>query len=200
MTRKHKISETLDAIYDACFRHFGPLYWWPADTPFEVCVGAVLTPNTSWKNVVKAINNLKESSMLNADAIHDSDETDLARTIKPSGYYNIKAKRLKRFVSHLVNEHGGDLNSLFAGSIEDLRNELLSIHGVGKETADSIILYAAEKPIFVVDAYTKRILVRHGLTHEDAEYDEIRSLFQRNLPQDVGTVQGMPRAACRGWK
>jgi endonuclease III related protein len=179
------MSETLEAIYDACFKHFGPLKWWPADTPFEVCVGAVLTQNTSWKNVVKAINNLKELSMLNADSIHNTEEANLALIIKPSGYFNIKAKRLKKFVSHLVNEHRGDLNSLFSSSVEDLRRELLSIYGVGKETADSIILYASEMPIFVVDSYTKRILVRHGLVHEDAEYDEIRSVFERNLPQDV---------------
>ena len=139
----------------ACFGHRN---WWPGDSPLEVCVGAVLTQNTSWKNVVKAIDNLKAASALDLFRIYELSHEELAELIHPAGYYNVKAIRLRNLVSHIVEKHKGDLDSLFSLPVDQLREELLSVKGVGKETADSIILYAANKPIFVVDAYTKRVL------------------------------------------
>ncbi|MGB6064866.1 MAG: endonuclease III domain-containing protein [Desulfomonilaceae bacterium] len=172
-------------MYRALVERFGPRNWWPANSPFEVCVGAVLTQNTSWKNVAKAINNLKAADVLDPFTIYGTSHEELSELIRPAGYYNVKAVRLRNFVNHLVERHGGDLESLFSNPIAPLRAELLSIKGIGKETADSIILYAAHKPIFVVDAYTVRILYRHGLVTQNADYDTIRQLFETNLPSDV---------------
>jgi endonuclease III related protein len=175
----------LVAMYRAMFDRFGHRNWWPADSPFEVCVGAVLTQNTAWKNVEKAINNLKARSALDAFAVHKLSPEELAEHIRPSGYYNVKARRLKSFVDHLFEKHSGSLDSLFSQSVWDLRNELLSIKGIGQETADSIVLYAAQKSIFVVDAYTRRILFRHGLISKKEDYQAIQRLFQGNLPLDM---------------
>ncbi len=172
-------------MYRALRERFGPRNWWPANSPFEVCVGAVLTQNTSWNNVAKAIGNLKAAGVLDPFTIYRTAHEELSEIIRPAGYYNVKALRLRNFVNHLVEKHGGDLESLFSKLIVLLRAELLSIKGIGKETADSIILYAAGKPIFVVDAYTKRIFYRHGLVTENADYDTIRQLFETNLPSDV---------------
>lgn len=171
--------------YAALRARFGHRNWWPADTPFEVCVGAVLTQNTAWRNVVKAIDNLKQASALDPIVIYRTPIDELARLIRPAGYYNVKAVRLHNLVAHLVENHQGDLSSLFSAPIESLREELLSIKGVGKETADSIILYASGKPIFVVDAYTKRVLERHGLITERADYDSVQRLFHSSLPLDA---------------
>ncbi len=171
--------------YAALQARFGHRNWWPADTPFEVCVGAVLTQNTAWKNVVKAIDNLKHASALDPFVIYSLPVNELAQLIRPAGYYNVKAARLRNLIDQLVENHIGDLNSLFLAPVVSLREELLSIKGIGKETADSIILYAASKPIFVVDAYTKRVLERHGLITEKANYDSIQRLFHSNLPLDV---------------
>lgn len=178
-------SELLLGFYEAMYARFGHRNWWPGDSPFEVCVGAVLTQNTSWKNVEKAIENLKSGDALDPASIYALSQEELAVLIRPSGYYNIKAARLKNFVSHLAERHAGNLNSLISASAGDLRNELLRINGIGKETADSIILYAAEKPVFVVDAYTKRVLFRHGIISEKEEYDRVQDLFHRSLPRDV---------------
>jgi endonuclease III related protein len=177
--------ELIMQMYEALLARFGHRKWWPGDSPFEVCVGAVLTQNTSWKNVARAIDNLKEASALNPAEIYNLSQEELARLIRPSGYFNVKAARLKNFVAHLVERHHADLDSLFTAPTALLREELLSIKGIGKETADSIILYAAEKPIFVVDAYTRRVLHRHGLISEKEEYDAIQDMFHRNLPRDV---------------
>jgi endonuclease-3 related protein len=144
----------------------------------------VLTQNTAWKNVVKAIDNLKSASLLDPIAISGTPREELAEIIRPAGYYNVKAKRIRNFVDHLVEKYGGDLDRLFSLPVKNLRMELLAINGVGKETADSIILYAADKPIFVVDAYTKRVLHRHDLIGENADYDTIQDLFHRNLLRD----------------
>jgi endonuclease-3 related protein len=183
--KRISVRKLLMDYYFAMSAKFGHRNWWPADTPFEVCVGAILTQNTAWKNVVKAIDNLKQASALDPVAIYRMPIDELARLIRPAGYYNVKAVRLHNLVAHLVENHQGDLSSLFSEPIESLREELLSIKGVGKETADSIILYAAGKPIFVVDAYTKRVLERHGLIAERADYDSIQKLFHSNLPSDV---------------
>jgi endonuclease-3 related protein len=171
--------------YAALHARFGHRNWWPADSPFEVCVGAILTQNTAWKNVAKAINNLKQASVLDPLIIYSMPAEELAQLIRPAGYYNVKAVRLGNFIAQIVEKHGGDLSSLFSVPLEPLREELLSINGIGKETADSIILYAAGKPIFVVDAYTKRVLERHKMIDEKADYDSIQRLFHTHLPRDA---------------
>ena len=175
----------LMTMYRALFERFGPRHWWPANSPFEVCVGAILTQNTSWKNVAKAIDSLKAADRLDPIKILRTNHEELAQLIKPAGYFNVKATRLRNFVNLLVEKHGGDLDSLFSAPLAKLREELLSVKGIGKETADSIILYAANKPIFVVDAYTKRVLYRHGLVSENADYDVMQSMLEANLPLDV---------------
>ena len=179
------IESKLRHLYELLYERFGHRNWWPAESPFEVCVGAILTQNTSWKNVEKAISNLKGSDRLDALRLYQTPVNEIATIIRPAGYFNVKSKRLKNFISHLVERHGGSLSKMFEASIEDLRTELLSINGVGRETADSMILYAANKPIFVVDVYTRRTLERHGLIIEKADYDEIRELFESNLKPDV---------------
>lgn len=184
---KNRVSlrKLLMDYYAALSARFGHRNWWPADTPFEVCVGAVLTQNTSWKNVVKAIDNLKNASSLDPFVIYRMPVDELVQLIRPAGYYNIKAARLRNLIAHLVDNHQGDLSSLFSAPVDCLREELLAIKGVGKETADSIMLYAAGKPIFVVDAYTKRVLERHGLITDKADYDSVQRLFHSNLPLDL---------------
>lgn len=177
--------DVLLSMYQVLRARFGHRKWWPGDSPFEVCVGAILTQNTSWKNVVKAMDNIKAVSALAPEKIHNLSHDELAELIRPAGYYNVKARRLRNFVDHLVEQHSGDLACLFAPAVEPLRHELLSINGIGKETADSMILYAAGKPIFVVDAYTKRVLHRHDMIDESADYDAIQELFHRHLDSDV---------------
>jgi endonuclease-3 related protein len=175
----------LGMIYRLLLERFGHRNWWPAEGPFEVCVGAILTQNTSWKNVEKAIGNLKRADCLDPFRLDAISADDLATLIRPAGYFNIKAKRLKNFITRLVSRHGGSLDSMFDSSLQELRTELLSINGVGKETADSMILYAANKPIFVVDAYTRRVLERHGIAGPEVDYDGIQAIFHANLKEDV---------------
>ncbi len=179
-----KIYQILYEIYEKLYSYFGPQKWWPAQTPFEVCVGAILTQNANWKNVKKAIENLKNNNFLDPVKIYKISKDDLAKIIKSSGFYNLKAKRLKEFVKILVEEYEGDLNKLFSGDIYKIREKLLSIKGLGKETVDSILLYAGNLPIFVVDTYTYRILLRHNLIPEQITYDEIQNLFMEHLPLD----------------
>ncbi len=178
-------AEILQEIYQRLFRHFGPQNWWPAETPFEVCVGAILTQNTNWRNVERAIENLKARNLLSPEALYELPEDLLAALIRPAGYFRVKARRLKEFVRWLVENYGGDLATLDEKDTDELRRELLSLQGIGPETADSILLYALERPVFVVDAYTRRILLRHGLVTEEADYHEIQELFMENLPSEV---------------
>jgi endonuclease-3 related protein len=175
----------LMAIYDKLYSFYGPQHWWPGDTPFEVAVGAILTQNTNWSNVEKAIGNLKEHKMLDARVIHQMPIDQLASIIRPSGYYNIKAQRLRAFIDYLVGSYGGSMARMKKGGTEKLRNELLAVNGIGQETADSILLYALGKPVFVIDAYTKRVLLRHGLMDMNASYEECRQLFHVELDEDV---------------
>ncbi len=179
------IKSKLKHLYKLLFERFGHRNWWPANSPFEVCVGAILTQNTSWKNVEKAINNLKEADYLDVFRLYEISMDDFAAIIRPAGYFNIKSRRLKNFINHLVERHEGSLDKMFEASVEDLRVELLSINGVGRETADSMILYAACKPIFVIDVYTKRVLERHGLIDSDADYDDMQEIFHSCLASDV---------------
>lgn len=176
-----KLREAYKLLYD----RFGPQDWWPGETPFEVMVGAILTQNTNWGNVEKAIGNLKGQLLLDALKINSLGPDKLASLIKPAGYYNVKARRLKNLVFQYVKDFGGSVSPLKKLSLEDAREWLLSIKGVGFETADSILLYALEKPIFVVDAYTKRILVRHGLVSEEVGYAELQEVFMDNLEPDA---------------
>src|SRR3972149_12314300 len=161
MVRGKQLSNTLEKIYKKLFTAFGPQRWWPGDTPFEVIVGAILTQNTAWKNVEKAIHNLKKAKVLQSKKMHDLSERELAKLIRPAGYFNIKAKRLKYFLNYLFDNYGGSLNRMFKKRTDALRRELLQVNGIGPETADSILLYAGNHPVFVVDAYTKRIFSRH---------------------------------------
>ena len=171
-------------IFDKLLKVFGPRHWWPGDTPFEIMVGAILTQNTSWINVEKAIQRLKEEQVLTASGIHQLKKSELASLIRSSGFFRIKADRLKALVRFLLEEYEGKLVKMEKESLGTLREKLLSVKGIGPETADSILLYALGKPIFVVDAYTKRILSRHGMIPGNASYSEIQDLFMDNLPLD----------------
>jgi len=172
-------------LYNSLYNSIGPRHWWPADSPFEVIVGAILTQNTSWKNVEKALHALKEKDLLDPLKIRTLDEAFLAETIKSSGFFTIKAKRIKNFIHFLFAHYQGSLEKMFSEKLPSLRENLLKINGVGPETADSILLYAGGKPIFVVDAYTKRIFERHSLISESASYDETQNLFMENLEKNV---------------
>ncbi|AEF96824.1 endonuclease III domain-containing protein [Methanotorris igneus] len=173
-------------IYHLLLSHFGYQNWWPAETRYEVVIGAVLTQNTSWKNVEKAIENLKKENLIDERKILEIDTEKLKKLIKPAGFYNIKAERLKNITHHIVKNYGSTENlAKLPIKLEDLRKELLNVKGIGKETADSILLYALDRPIFVVDAYTKRIFSRLGVIEGGEEYDEIRHIFEENLPKDL---------------
>ncbi len=172
-------------LYDSLYRAFGPQHWWPGDTPFEVILGAILTQNTAWANVEKALANLKHANLLTPERLHRAQTVRIAKLIRPSGYFNTKARKLKAFMQWLYAAYGGSLRRMFRQDLATLRSELLGVFGIGPETADSILLYAAEKPIFVVDAYTRRIAARLGWTKNDATYDELQRLFMQNLLRNV---------------
>ena len=179
-------AQALNSIYDRLFQRYGPQHWWPGDTPFEVIIGAILTQSTAWSNVEKAIANLKSAGLLDPISLDEIATEKLATLIRPSGYYNAKAAKLKAFVEWLTRDYGGSLDRLFELDTSDLRKELLSIHGIGPETADSILLYAARRPVFVIDAYTKRIIERLGLAPSSDSYEAFQRLFTDNLPPDEG--------------
>ncbi|MCD4824990.1 MAG: endonuclease III domain-containing protein [Phycisphaerae bacterium] len=172
-------------MYDAMRAAFGHRQWWPGDGALEICVGAILTQNTNWSNVEKAIANLKAADAMSVTHLHKLPHESLAELIRPAGYYNIKAKRLKNFIAKVYAEYGDDIEAFLDRSVETLRVELLGVNGIGPETADSIILYAAGKPTFVVDAYTGRILLRHGLISPEDTYESIKELCESSLPTDV---------------
>ncbi|MFB3883579.1 MAG: endonuclease III domain-containing protein [Thermodesulfobacteriota bacterium] len=171
-------------IYNRLYQAYGPRHWWPGETPFEVMVGAILTQNTSWKNVELAIGNLKNKEVLNPEGIHRLRKPQLSPLIRSSGYYRIKTIRLKTFVEFLFTNYGGSIKRMGEEDLETLREKLLGVNGIGPETADSILLYGLNKPIFVVDAYTKRILSRHGMIPDHASYEEVQRLFMDHLPED----------------
>jgi endonuclease III related protein len=184
-----RVGALLQELYQKLWEAWGPQNWWPADTPFEVAVGAILTQNTNWANVSRAIAALKGQDLLDPQALHDLPEAELARLIRPAGYYNVKARRLKNFLDFLSNHFGNSMARLAAADLASLRPALLSINGVGPETADSILLYALAKPTFVVDAYTFRVLSRHGLIAEACPYEELRQLFMDHLPAQASLYQ-----------
>jgi endonuclease-3 related protein len=179
--------------YDVLYRAWRAQHWWPAESSFEVIVGAYLTQNTAWTNVERALNHLRDAGLLNLEGIRNVRKTRLERLIRPSGYFRQKAQRLKTFVAFLDKEYSGSLEKMFSQPTEQLREQLLALNGVGPETADSILLYAGNHPVFVVDAYTRRILQRHGILPHKAPYEEIREFFQRSLAP-VGKHQELKSA------
>lgn len=179
------VNRCLIEIYQCLLEHFGPQRWWPADSPFEVCIGAILTQNTAWQNVEKAIKNLKTNDLLSPQALRSIPNEALARLITPAGYFNVKALRLKAFIDFLWAEFQGSLGVMFSLDLVSLRVKLLKVSGIGPETADSILLYAGEYPIFVIDAYTKRIFSRHHLGPNDTSYQGWQQYFMERLVSDT---------------
>jgi len=177
-------SDTLREYFRTMASALGPMNWWPARTPFEVIVGAILTQNTAWVNVEKALANLRSDNLLTPSRMERVPQPRLARLIRPSGYFRQKARKLKAFLRFLRERHGGSLARMFKTPTAELREQLLAVHGIGPETADSILLYAGGHPVFVVDAYTHRILHRHHLAAGRPDYAAVQSFFQANLPRD----------------
>ncbi len=183
------VGALLQELYDKAFQALGPQGWWPGESPFEVAVGAILTQNTNWGNVAKAIAVIKDRDLLEAQALFDLPEAELAQLIRPAGYYNVKARRLKHFLGFLASCCGNSLEKMAEHEVERLRPALLGVKGIGPETADSILLYALHKPTFVVDAYTFRILSRHHLIDEACSYEELRAQFMEHLPPETPLYQ-----------
>ncbi len=175
----------LQKIYDRLYKTFGQQHWWPAESPFEVIVGAILTQNTNWTNVEKAIANLRGKGLLDLERLKEISLNELAAHIRPAGYFNIKARRLKNFIDFACVQYKGSLTRMSRRPMMKLREELLEINGIGPETADSILLYAFHKPIFVVDAYTKRMLVRHNWISRDSDYQSIQKLWMQSQGGDA---------------
>jgi len=177
-----RTAQDLQAAYCKLFAHFGPQHWWPGKTPFEVIVGAILTQNTNWGNVEKAIANLRSHRLLSPIKLKKISVSRLAVLIRPAGYFNVKAKRLKNFIDFFFAHYNGSIRAMSKKPWPALRAQLLSVNGIGEETADSILLYALNKPVFVVDTYTRRILSRHKMISPDSDYQTIQKLFMDNLP------------------
>jgi len=195
------------AVYDLMYAKNGPRHWWPADSKFEVVIGAILTQFVSWKNVTTAINSLKAEGLLSVEGICEVDMGKLEELIRSTRFYKQKARKLKTFCMYLKENYGGSLDRFFDKDVYELRRELLSLYGIGEETADCIILYAAEKPIFVVDAYTRRIFSRLGFFNENVSYREMQEFFMNNLEQDVrlfneyhAQIDGIGNHYCSGKK
>lgn len=178
------MNEKINEIYELLITRFGRQNWWPGESVDEIIIGAILTQNTNWQNAAKAIGNLKAAGVMSLAAIDDIEIAQLAELIRPAGYYNIKARRIKNFLKWLFDNYNGDIERLKKTDTRSLRQELLSINGIGRETADSILLYGLSKPVFVIDTYTFRITYRHGLIEADCDYEQLRQLFEDNLPYD----------------
>lgn len=174
----------LTPIYERLMGHFGRQHWWPARTPFEVVVGAILTQRTTWKNAESVVRRLKGAGLLHPERLAKAPIDRVESLVRPAGFFRQKARRIIRMAQHLVEKHDGSLNSLFDQPTKEVRKELLALDGVGKETADSILLYVADKLVFPIDAYTRRILKRMGIV-KDSCYDRIQAFFQENLPRDL---------------
>lgn len=198
-------------VYGALYAAWGPQYWWPGRTRLEIMIGAILTQNTAWSNVEKAIRNLKRHNALNLNSLSRASHQELAEWIRPAGYFNVKAVRLKDFVQAIELRFDGNLRKMFACETRELRDWLLSINGIGRETADSMLLYAGKRPVFVIDAYTCRMLVRHHWIAEDAYYEDMARLMEAGLPENVplynefhalivrlGQKHCGPKARCKG--
>lgn len=187
--RPTRVTERIVKFLDTLSTAWGPQHWWPAQTPFEVIVGAYLTQNISWTNVERALDNLRAADRLSLERIRRASVPEIEKLIRPSGYFRQKARRLKLFVEFLDNDFGGSLERMFAMPTAELREKLLALHGVGPETADSILLYAGNHAVFVVDAYTRRVFSRHRLIRQEASYEEIRRMVESALA-DVAPVDG----------
>jgi endonuclease-3 related protein len=179
------VREELEEIYKRLYAYFGPQHWWPSESRWEIMVGAVLTQNTSWRNAALAIANLKRAGRLDPERMRRMRHPTLSELLRPSGYYKTKAKKLQALVGFLFQRYGGDPTNLLGGELATQRKELLAVYGIGPETADAILLYVAEQPIFVIDAYTRRICARLGLIRPDATYADVQKLFMENLSHDV---------------
>ncbi|MGO9614081.1 MAG: endonuclease III domain-containing protein [Dissulfurispiraceae bacterium] len=172
-------------VYHKLYSRYGPQHWWPGETPLEIALGAILTQNTSWANVEKAIENMKEEQVLSVTVLHHMPEELLAVFLKPAGYFNVKARRLKAFIDFLVSHFEGDIENMKKEDVNSLRKELLNVHGIGQETADSILLYALDKAVFVIDTYTKRVVSRHRVMPYDSSYEMWQALFHKTLGADA---------------
>lgn len=181
LSKNKSISKGLPLIYDTLYLKFGPQDWWPGDSKLEIIIGAILTQAVSWSNVEMAIDNLKAENLLNVKKLYEIDKNRLAELIKPSGYYNMKARKLKSFIEVIVNEYNSNIDDFGKGKPEQKRKELLEIYGIGPETADSILLYAYQKPVFVIDTYTKRILSRVNYIEKDISYERLQVLIENNI-------------------
>jgi len=177
-------SKRINSFYKELYKRYGPQGWWPGHSALECILGAILTQNTSWTNAEKAIENLKKENLISMDKLALINADELAGLIRPSGYYNQKALKIKRFISFVVKNYGASLERMLYGDTYELRKELLGIKGIGPETADTILLYAGRLPVFVIDAYTYRVLSRHGLVPEETTYGEMQELFTDSLPKD----------------
>jgi endonuclease-3 related protein len=171
--------------YERMLAKFGPQHWWPGDSPFEIMIGAVLVQNTAWRNVERAIENLRSAGVMEPHALYEVPPTELAELVRPAGYYQLKTKRLRNLLRLLVEQYDGSLEAMFNTGLAALREQLLTINGIGPETADAILLYAGGMPTFVIDTYTHRILARHGWLDYDASYAEIKDYFESTLPEDA---------------
>ncbi|MBM3925628.1 MAG: endonuclease [SAR202 cluster bacterium] len=172
-------------VYERLYSAYGPQHWWPGESAFEVVIGAILTQSAAWVNVEKALANLKSAGVMSAEGLRDVPEARLAELLRPSGYFNMKARKVKAFIDHLWSRYDGDLEGLLSQEAESLREELLGIWGIGEETADDIVLYAASKPVFVIDAYTRRVFERLGLGGGVRSYGEWQALFHSSLPRNA---------------
>lgn len=179
--KRTQTKRALMALYDRLAAHYGPTHWWPGDSPFEIAVGAILTQNTAWRNVERAIANLKKRRLLRPKALLECGLDTLHEALRPSGYFRVKALRLRSFCGYLAERYQGSMKRMARRSLEELRPELLAVNGIGPETADDILLYACGKTVFVVDAYTRRILSRHGLCPAGIGYEELRALFEQHI-------------------
>lgn len=179
------MSNVLHEVYDRLLAAFGPQHWWPGDSPFEIMVGAVLVQNTAWRNVERAIENLRDAGVMSPEKLYAVPDEALADLVRPAGYYRVKARRLRNLLRLIVEQHDGSLETMFQQGLPTLREELLGVSGIGPETADAILLYAGSLPTFVVDTYTHRILARHGWIGYDADYHEIKDHFESSLPHDA---------------
>jgi len=179
------MKQLLADIYQHLRTTFGKRNWWPAETREEIIIGAILAQNVSWENVKKAVRNLKDNELLTLEALHTANDGDIALLIRSTRFYNQKAKKLKNFTKFLFSEYEGSLNALFSQNLKGLRKELLNINGLGEETVDSILLYAGSKVVFVVDAYTRRIFSRLGITENDWSYGKYQQFFMNNLEPSV---------------
>lgn len=179
------MKSTTQKVFEKLLDSFGPQDWWPADSPLEVMVGAVLVQNTNWKNVERAIENLKVADLLEAKRLFAMEVAELQELIRPAGYYRLKEKRLRSLMEFFLEQYEGSITRMLAVGTDELREQLLGVHGVGPETADAILLYALEKPVLVVDAYTSRVFARHGWVEQGADYHQLQAHLMSELPEEV---------------